>query len=94
MPARPTTTSSSAASSTSAVTWVALRITSADAPRTASSSSLGDRPEPDVDLEPGGAHGLEPALGELLADQARASSLHHRVEAIRGPGRGPERFSR
>ena len=41
IPARPTTTRSSPASSTSAVTWVALRITSAAAPRTASSSSVG-----------------------------------------------------
>ena len=74
MPARPTTTSSSPASSTSAVTWVALRITSAAAPRTASSELLGREPETHVDLESGAAHGLEPALGELLADQHAASS--------------------
>ena len=72
------------------MTCVALRMTSADAPRTASSSSSGERPEADVDLEPGCAHGLEPAVGELFADQ----DALHRAEARRGSGRDPERFSR
>ena len=51
---------------------------------------LGCEPETDVDLESGAAHGLEPALGELFADQHAL----HRVEARRTPGRSPERFSR
>ena len=45
--------------------------------------------EVDVDLEPGCPHGLEPAVGELLADQ----DALHRAEARRGSGRDPERFS-
>ena len=36
---------------------------------TASSSSLGREAETDVDLEAGGTHGLEPAVGELLTDE-------------------------
>ena len=51
------------------MTCVALRITSAAAPGTASSSSSGDEPELHVDLEAGGAHRVEPALGELLGDE-------------------------
>ena len=90
MPARPTTTSSSAASSTSALTCVALRITSAGAPPHGVEQLFGREAEADVDLEPGGAHGLEPAVGELLADQ----DALHRAEARRGSGRDPERFSR
>ena len=46
------------------MTCVALRITSAAAPSTARSSSLGREPGLHVDVEPGGAHRLEPALGE------------------------------
>ena len=90
MPARPTTTSSSAASSTSAVTWVALRITSADAPRDRVEQRLGSESEAHVDLEPGAAHGLEPALGELLGDQHAL----HRAEARRSARSGRERFAR
>ncbi len=58
---------------------------------------VGREPQTDVDLEAGGAHGLEPAVGELLTDQD--ASLRHRTitlitgEAIRGSGRGPERFA-
>src|SRR5581483_778933 len=44
IPARPTTTRSVPASRTSLVTWVALRMTSAEAPRTAPSRSSGDSP--------------------------------------------------
>ena len=51
---------------------------------------VGAQPETDVDVESGAAHGLEPALGELLATSTRL----HRVEARRTPGRSPERFSR
>ena len=43
MPARPTTTRSAPAASTSAVTWVAERMMRASAPLTASSRSSGDR---------------------------------------------------
>ena len=55
MPARPTTTRSAPAASTSAVTWVAERMMRASAPLTASSSSLGGQAEADVDLVAGGA---------------------------------------
>ena len=48
---------------------------------------LGRQAEPDVDLEAGAAHGLEPALGELLADQHAL----HRVEARRTLEPSPER---
>ena len=36
--------------------------------------------EPDVDLEPGGAHGLEPAVGELLTDE---DALHRSITGSR-----------
>ena len=84
IPARPTTTSSSPASSTSAVTWVALRITSADAPAHGVEQLGGRQPELHVDLEPGARHRLEPALGELLGDQ---HALHQsRVARCAGLG--------
>ena len=90
MPARPTTTSSSPASSTSAVTCVALRITSADAPLHRVEQLGGREPEPDVDLEPGGRHRLEPAVGEPLGDE---NALHQsRVDAA--GARHPARASR
>ena len=45
-----------------------------------------ESPRLHVDLEPGAAHGLEPAVGELLGDE----DALHRVEARRS-ARGPER---
>ena len=69
MLARPTTTSSSAASTTSAVTCVALRITSADAARIAASSCSGVSPRRTSTSRPAAPHGVESAVGELLADE-------------------------
>ena len=69
MPARPTTSSSSAASNTSAVTCVAERMISASAPGIVSSSPSGVRCELDVDLVPCRAQLLQPALGDLLGDE-------------------------
>ena len=70
----------SPASSTSAVTWVALRITSACAPLTASSSCSGRETGLHVDVEAGGAHGVEPALGEGFGDE---NTRCHRREGRR-----------
>ena len=69
MPARPTTTRSVPAASTSAVTWVALRITSAATPGIAAQQLLGREAGLDVDVEAGGAHRVEPALGEGFGDE-------------------------
>ena len=69
MPARPTTSRTSAASSTSAVTCVAERMTSASAPEMASRSPSGVRCELDVDLVPGGPQLLERAVGDLLGHE-------------------------
>ncbi len=64
---------------------------------------LGREPETDVDLEPGAAHGLEPAVGELLADQdalhriesrRSAGSDRERLQAIRGCGTRPGTMQR
>ena len=71
------------------MTWVALRMISAGAPDGVE-QLVGRQPEPDVHLVAGGAHGLEPAVGDLLGDQdAFAPSA---IEAIRGSGRSPERI--
>ena len=85
MPARPTTISSGAASSTSAVTCVAERMTSACALGHRVEQTLGREPELDVDVVARGAQLLQPAVGDLLGDddpahQARSSCS--RVDAI------------
>ena len=69
MPARPTTTRSVPASSTSAVTVVAERMMRACAPFTAVSSSSGDSPVLHVDLVAGLAQALQAALGDLLGHE-------------------------
>ena len=69
IPARPTTTRSVPAASTSAVTWVALRITSAATPGSAAHSSSGVRPVLTSTSRPAGAHRVEPALGEGFGDE-------------------------
>ena len=69
IPARPTTTRSAAAASTSAVTCVALRITSAAAPWTASSSCLGSEVRLHVDVEAGRLHRLDAARGQRFGDE-------------------------
>jgi hypothetical protein len=67
MPARPTTTRSVPAASTSAVTWVALRITSAATPGSAAQSSSGVSPVlPRRQARV--AHRAEPALGEWFGN--------------------------
>ena len=50
---------------------------------------LGSESEAHVDLEPGAAHGLEPAVGELFGDQHAL----HRAEARRSARSGRERFA-
>ena len=72
------------------MTWVALRITSADASRDRVEQRLGSESEAHVDLEPGAAHGVEPAVGELFGDQHAL----HRAEARRSARSGRERFAR
>ena len=89
MPARPTTTSSSAG----------FEHLGRDLGRAADHERrraphrveqlLGREPEPHVDLEAGAAHGLEPALGELLGDQHAV----HRAEARRSARSSPERLA-
>ena len=74
IPARPTTTRSVPASSTSAVTCVALRITIAAAPGIASIELLRAEPELHVDVEPRGAHRFQPALGQLFGHQDALAS--------------------
>ena len=69
MPARPTTTRSVPAASTSAVTVVAERMTRAWAPTTAATSSSGDRSELHVDLVAGLGHQVQARLGQLFGDQ-------------------------
>ena len=71
-PARPTTISSSAASSTSAVTLVAERTINAWKPLTASSSSSGDRPTRSTTSCPA-------ALSAALADGASGSVIRTRA---------------
>ena len=69
MPARPTTTRSGAAASTSASTWVALRITNAATPGQHRDELLLREPDLLVDLEAGGAHQLETARGDRFGDE-------------------------
>ena len=68
MPARPTTSRSVPAASTSAVTLVAERMTRACAPSTAESSSSGVSPSLHVDLVAGLGQQVQTALGDLLGD--------------------------
>ena len=63
MPARPTTTRSVPAASTSAVTVVAERMTRAWAPATAADQLLGGQPELDVDLVAGLGHQVQARSG-------------------------------
>ena len=69
MPARPTTTRSVPASSTSAVTWVEERMMRAWAPGIASQQLLGVQPGLHVDVVAGGTQGVEPSVGDLLGDE-------------------------
>ena len=69
MPARPTTTRSEPASSTSAVTWVADRMISASAPFTSSSRVSGVTAELHVDVVAGLPEAVEAAVGDLLGDE-------------------------
>ena len=73
IPARPTTTSSVPASSTSAVTWVALRMMRADAPRTALEQLLRGQADGDVDVEAGRRQRVEAHLGQRFGDQHSGS---------------------
>ena len=69
MPARPTTTRSVPAASTSAVTWVALRITRRRDAGQRRAELLGRETGLDLDVEAGGAHRVEPAFGEWFGDE-------------------------
>ena len=69
IPARPTTTRSWPAASTSAVTVVAERMMRAWAPTTASTQLLGAEVELEVDVVAGGPEAIEPAVGDLLGHQ-------------------------
>ena len=69
MPARPTTTRSCPAASTSAVTVVADRMIRAWAPGMAATSCLGVEVELEVDLVAGGPEAVEAAVGDLLGDE-------------------------
>ena len=69
MPARPTTSRSVPAASTSSVTVVAERMIRAWAPTMAVEQLVGGQPEPHVDLVAGGAQAVEPAVGDLFGDQ-------------------------
>ena len=87
MPARPTTSRSVPAASTSSVTVVAERMIRAWAPTTASSSSAGDRPRLHVDLVAGGAEAVEPAVGDLFGDE----DAGHRTTCLPPPLRRRQR---
>ena len=87
MPARPTTTRSVPASSTSAVTVVAERMIRACAPVTSVEQLLGRRPELDVDVVAGGAEPVEAAVGDRLGDQ----DAGHGLILTAGPTRPPTR---
>ena len=69
MPARPTTTRSVPAASTSAVTVVAERMIRAWAPGDGGHQLLGGQPELHVDLVTGLGHQIEARLGQLLGDE-------------------------
>ena len=69
MPARPTTSRSVPAASTSSVTVVAERMIRAWAPTIAVEQLLGGQPDPHVDLVAGGAEAVEPAVGDLFGDE-------------------------
>ena len=81
MPARPTTTRSAPASSTSRVTWVAERMMRRSRAVHDVDQLVGvDRPEPDIDHVAGVTEPLEPAVGDLLGHE----DARHRAQVWPG----------
>jgi hypothetical protein len=91
IPARPTTTSSVPASRTSALTCVALRMINAEAPRTALSSSSGDKPTATSTSKPAAVSVSMAtwASGSVMRTREAMNSQANRAAgAASQPGRG------
>ena len=83
MPARPTTTRSVPAASTSAVTVVAERMIRACAPFDRVEQLLGGEPRLDVDLVARLAEAVESAIGDLLSYEYTGHGRHLRGRPLR-----------